>query len=424
MAVWEQRSANSLGKGLSMRRIAASAVLAAALSGLFSLGASAQTTQPTGAVPPADKTLAPEVELARKAVAEAVAAVAKDLGSDVLAKREAAQKALTLLSESVISEVLAQVKTSDPEQLARTSELMDALVVSARQARLLVKLAPEDRSAVVELAKADPKSFNRAFSDDDTVSAGAMSALADQDKPGSEIMLRRACQHPSARVRIAAMQAAGKLSKPGKKLADLLLQRLAKTNPSRDYGPYPSGGDGALQAIQRAETEQEYRALQRALVAMKDERVLAALLKRVQGDPHGGWGYGVDKELVELIVTMNDKRTVVSLVELIENNSEVSNITYGNNGPHVTVRRGDVLMSIILRQTGQSLKDYGFFTREEYGDGEAGFESDDKRTAARKKLREWWDRNKKDYEGVKKVSLSDEPAGDENDREEVPAFLR
>ena len=409
-----------------MRRIVALATLA----GLLSLRASAQTTQPAGAaqpagaVHPADKALPPEVELARKAVAAAVAAVAKDLSSDVLAKREAAQKALTLLSESVISEVLAQVKAGDPEQLARTSELMEALVVSARQARLLVKLAPEDRSAIAELAKADPRSFNRAFSDDDTVSAGAMSALADQDKLGSEIMLLRACQHRSARVRIAAMQAAGKLSKPGKKLADLLLQRLARTNPTREYGPYPSGGEGALQAIQQAETEQEYRALQRALVAMKDERVLAALLKRIQGDRGGYWSSSDNNELVELIVTMNDKRTVVSLVDLIDDNSEVSNITYGNNGPHVTVRRGDVLLSTILRQTGQSLKDYGFFAREEYGGGEPGFDTDEKRTAARKKLREWWDKNKKDYEGVKKVSLTDEPSGDDNDRDEVPAFLR
>ena len=88
----------------------------------------------------------------------------------------------------------------------------------------------------------------------------------------------------------------------------------------------------------------------------------------------------------------------------------------GDN-PWITVKRGDVSMAIIIKQTGQSLKHYGFYSDQWHRFlMESGFETQDKRVAARKKLREWWAKNKRKYEGVEKIELPKDAPENEKPR--------
>jgi hypothetical protein len=83
-------------------------------------------------------------------------------------------------------------------------------------------------------------------------------------------------------------------------------------------------------------------------------------------------------------------------------------------------------MLMIILQTDQKVADYGFHVppnTDEFDPAQCGFDKGPKRGEAQKKLREWWDKNKKDYEGVEKVPLKNEGDDESDARANVPAFL-
>ncbi|HUS47657.1 MAG TPA: hypothetical protein VNA25_29720 [Phycisphaerae bacterium] len=376
--------------------------------------AAAQTTQPAG------DSASPKMQAARKAVAEAVAEVVHDLGSGRLQKREAAQKALTALSESVIAEVFARVDANDLEQVARAKELLATLTASARQAQMMISLTPEQRTKVSTLARSAPESFNSLFSEDREVAGKAAAALVTADAPGSEVVVTWACGQRDPIVRLRAIEAACYLSNPSEQVRLALMSRLAKMKPNERWGYY-STGDPPHERVQREMNCREYDALLDVLVGMKEKRILPRLLRAFL---HGSRSYYPDSdELAGRILRLNDKRAIVTLMDQIGNDASVTSVDFGN-GRRIGVKRGDLAMAIIIRQTGQSLKEYGFYTGDDWAlrMHEAGFESEDKRAAARKKLRDWWDRNKKNYEGVEKIKLlkdEDLPAM----RGKLPVFI-
>ena len=124
--------------------------------------------------------------------------------------------------------------------------------------------------------------------------------------------------------------------------------------------------------------------------------------------------------------------------ELGKSNVVISRICLGTmhfgGGPGVTTQTGDLAMAVIIRQTGQKLKDYGFYRSDregpqawlpvDIGPGAVGFDKDAKRRAARKKLRAWWQEHKKKYENVEKVPLADGGEDEGEERGGLPAFLR
>jgi hypothetical protein len=394
------------------------------------LPASAETTRSAPTSRPAQPADRAEVQAARKAIAQAVAALAKDLSSDNSARREAAHRTLAALGEAVLTEVVAQSKLTDPEQLARAGELFTTLSVSARQGQMLLSLPAEKRKLVAAFAQAEPKLFNSVFSENAAAAAKAVARLAESSKPGADILIAWAARHEQWEVRMAAITAAGEMEKPDGAVNDAVLQRLTKTVPKEPTAEESAGVPAEPIAYAKDQlARREHRAAIYSLVGLKDRRVLPRLLEILRAN--NGEMESLDDGcaatpvgVVELILQLKDKRTVVTLMDYVKDTQEISTQNYDNK--KITILKGDLAMTVILLQTGQKLQDYGFYIPpdvEETDNPLFGFEKGAKRREAQKKLRDWWETNKKDYEGVEKIPLGREEKADQNPRPDVPEFV-
>ena len=232
----------------------------------------------------------PEVTKARQAVAQAVAAVVKDLGSDEDHKRQAAHAALQKLSESVVDEVVAQADLRDAEQTVRVAKLFESVAASARQGSLMISLSPKARKLVGELAKEKPKAFGRFFHARPTVRAEAITRLAASEKGGAEHVVSWALRNGGWQVRLAAAQAAGALEVTSGRINDALLQRLGR------LGGTQSDLQGLRVAAKMGEmltdlldqiSSAEQTAIVESLVRLKDKRILSILIGSLLGRSGG-----------------------------------------------------------------------------------------------------------------------------------------
>jgi len=351
----------------------------------------------------------PEVKAARKAIVRAVEAIAEDLASDDGGKRDSAQNMLRELNESVMSEVLARVDLGDPAKAAAAADLFKSLAVSARQGAMLVTLPSEHRKAVVTLAKEKPKHFCALFSLNPTEAVRGLRRVTAGDKVGAEPIALWALHHPDWRVRITACKTAAKLARPSKQVKDTMFKRLSTLPIRSRHFHFGDGEDDVLGSYTaRRISSDERKAVLEALVGMKDRRILPVLLKTILARG-SDFGPGTDSDdVARLILKMDDKRTVPTLMDYIDNDRQITSITYGSReGVKVTIKVGDLAMGLIVQQTGQTLKDYGFYCHDDWGpsSGDRGFTSGAARTAARKKLRAWWKQHENEYAGVEKISL-------------------
>ena len=394
-------------------------LLAVAAATALTLNAGAQTS----ATAPAEATSqarpgSAEVQAARKAVAKAVAVLVKDLSSNNSAKREAAQRALANLSESVMAEVVAQSKLTDAEHVARAGELFATLIASARQGQMLLSLPTDQRKLLAAFALAEPKLFNSAFDENAVAAAKAMPQLAESNNPAASILMAWAIRCRPWEVRLAALKAAGEVEKPHPALADALYAQMLKTMPRLD-----AAVETMATIRDRIEQEEHYDAVV-TLVAMKDGRILPRLLDVLMNNEMLNNADGADVNVVDMIRQLKDKRTIVTLMDIVKDNTEITTLNYDKN-KKVTVLKGDIALLVILLQTGQKVTDFGFFVPPDLDDSEAimqlGFEKSAQRKEARKKLRAWWDANKKDYKDVEKVHFGKE--ADHNEREDAAPFV-
>jgi hypothetical protein len=385
-------------------------------------GAWSQTTRPA---PPAET---PEMQEARKAIAKAVAAAMQELSSSSSPRREAAHQTLISLSEAVLTEIVSQSKLTDAEQVARMAELFAALGASARQGQMMLGLTPEQRKIVAAFAQAEPKLFNTIFGAGAGPAAKAAARLAEIEKPGADLVLAWATGHEQWEVRLAAIQSAANVEKPQPALKDAVYKRLELTDKEMEL---VDAAEVDTAAGVRDQTDRMERgAAVMTLVSMKDGRVLPTLLKALLANDSSLLGdlSGNDQgNPVDLVLSLKDKRTVVTLMDHVKDTQEITSFE-GPDNKKITVLRGDAAMLMIILQTDQKVADYGFYVlpnTDALDPSQCGFDKVAKRREAQKKLREWWDKNKKDYEGVQKLPLgiARDDESDSGARPNVPAFL-
>ena len=414
-----------------LRTLSACVLASGALLAMADGGATTRPTSASGG----------ELSAARESVAKAVAALVGDLGSDDYEKREAAQAELGQLGELVMTEVLRQADMRDPEQAQRASRLFDRLTGSHRQGQLLMTFSKSDRAAVVKLAKAKPKDFNALFDPNPGAASAAAVRLIHSDQPGAVPVACWAMRHRQWRVRLAAAQAAGSISRKDVRVNNALMTRLGALGGNNaddnDMPPWvvrrAMGGDGdddqggwLVAQIHQCER----RAVMKSLVELKDERMLPRLLKQLVAERNmmGMMGFGDHDELVPMILAYEDKRTIVTLRDHVNGNRQINAISFGpgmGGGKEITVKSGDVALAVILKQTEQSLKDYGFYISEHMGMGvEMGFDSQKKRQAARKKFEKWWTAHKDEYKGVKKIPLNQPAEAPAPGQQKLPGFIQ
>ncbi|GAG12666.1 unnamed protein product, partial [marine sediment metagenome] len=134
------------------------------------------------------------------------------------------------------------------------------------------------------------------------------------------------------------------------------------------------------------------------------------LLDRLVNPDSGGALSSHRRELARLIVKINDTRTIITLMDYIDEDRLRISFSYGD-GPRVVIKAGDVAMAVVLRQTGQDPAEYGFHTKSKWGPiaDFHGFTDETKRRNAQAKLRQWWREHGKEYEGVEKIPLKGRP---------------
>ncbi len=379
----------------------------------------APTTQPASTRPTTAP--APTGDPFTEALTRRVQVIVKDLGHQQSARREAAQKALLAMGEEVFNQLVEHIHLDDPEQVARVAEVFAGLGTSARQAELLVRFSPAQRRYVLDLARRFPKPFNQLLSRDDRVAASAVSVLGQQNHPGAELVLAWACRQVDWEIRQAALDTIVRSRRNSTAIRDLLVERMNAMDAALLGPNYYHGQDGpdVRQVIDR----NEYRTVLQALVAAKDPRVLSRLLQPLisSGQPY----HGQPNEALDMILELKDKRTVVTLMDEVDNKTQVTSIGFGD-GKQVKVQRGDVAMAIILTQTGQDLVAYGFHRPPNWTPQltQMGFVSDQKRQEAQRKLADWFQKHQKEYEGVEKVPLGGDDIPRAGAMPTLPAFLK
>ncbi len=391
--------------------------------------AAATTTAPASAAPTTKPATAPAATTApapgtdpfTAALAARVRAIVKDLSHQLPARREAAQKALLELGEGVFNQLVEQIQLDDPEQVARVAEVFAGLGTAARQAELLMRAGPAQRRYVLDLARRFPKQFNELLSHDDRVVASAISVLGRQNHPGAELVLTWACRQADWEVRQAALDTILSSRRDSVAVRDLLAERMNAMDAGL-LGPnvyHGQGGQDVRQVIER----NEYRTVLQALVSAKDPRVLPRLLQPLIGSAQQY--HGQPNEALDMILELKDKRTVVTLMDEVDNKTQITNIGFGD-GKQVKVQRGDVAMAIILTQTGQDLVAYGYHRPPNWTPQltQMGFVSDQKRQEAQRKLADWFQKHQKEYEGVEKVPLGGDDIPRSGALPSLPAFLK
>ena len=344
----------------------------------------------------------PEIAAAKVAVKKAVAAAVKDVFGNDMAKRKAARRTLLTLNGLVLEEMLVQTEGTQVERAELAGELCAAAIRSARQGQLLASLTESERKAVIALSKVSPDAFGELFSEDAEVASDAASDLINESGEAGQAILRWAIRHPHRRVRLEALRTAQFVEEPSRKTRDALFA-LAEESAGVTRAPDP---DKKLDRIEGEIRSELSGATLRALVAMKDDRVLSYLLDKLFS-PGSGWGASFRGSVpAKLILEINDTRTVVTLMDHIDEDRPLISHRYGDE-PEVIVKVGDVAMHIVLRKTGQEPAEYGFHTSRKWAPivGYTGFTDDTKRRDARAKLRQWWQEHSEEYEGVEKIPL-------------------
>jgi len=377
------------------------------------------TTQPASTQPTAAS--APAIDPFTEALTRRVKAIVKDLGHQQSARREAAQKALLELGEEVFNQLVEHIHMDDPEQVARVAEVFAGLGTAARQAELLVRFSPAQRRYVLDLARRFPKPFNQLLSHDDRVAASAISVLGQQNHPGADLVLTWACRQADWEIRQAALDTILRSRRNSMAVRDLLVERMNAMDAGLLASNYYHGQDGP--DIRQVIDRNEYRTILQALVAAKDPRVLSRLLQPLIGSSQPYQGQ--PNEALDMILELKDKRTVVTLMDEVDNKTQVTSIGFGD-GKQVKVQRGDVAMAIILTQTGQDLVAYGYHRPPNWTPQltQMGFVSDQKRQEARCKLADWFQKHQKEYEGVEKVPLGGDDIPRAGALPSLPAFLK
>jgi hypothetical protein len=376
------------------------------------LAGGADGPQPPATQPAATQRLAPwheKAEDAGRAIRQAVAAIAPDLGNESFATREKAQKAVAGLANTLFDTLIETTQWDDPERRARLKTSLKAAAMAMARADFYASFPPDKRLILRKAESAAPAAFEELFGDSDAVVAKAAKSLA-ADKDAGDLVQLWALNHPSPRVRVAILRVIAARAEADKRVLDAIFARLGALDARPEQ---PAMGDDGDDESSRypvfARNQGELRYAYKALVAHKDARVLEPLLKKLTG-PSPYEFMNMKDEWVGLIAGLKDPRTVTTLAGAVEDNRTMMTSSFGANGPKVVTKVGDVAMGIILLQTDQPLKDYGFYVREDGFPGNGmnaihGFKSEDDRTAARAKFKKWWSDNQAKYKDAKPLNV-------------------
>lgn len=320
---------------------------------------------------------------ARRAAARLVA----ELGSDRVTRRQAAQQALLGLFEQYLD---ALVDASHAE-LARV--LLDKAATETIFQSLQAEMSPQLREQLLKAGAAMPRIVDDLFSFErvrNLIAVRALSKLQDKAlQPLAEPLLIYCVNHSSSDLSIAACEVAAGGLYSSDELVDALGGILAGST-----NVYFNWSQVLFQSAQRYAPSLALDSLK----AIHTPRSAATILTAMTG----GQTYDVWRWLVlsNALGESGDKSVISALVAGLDGESLAQGGVVRPNGKPLTVTDRDCRLSTALKLTGQKPEDYGMvYTDAPFGAGVQvprvwGFEKEGDRTAAIRKLKQWWEQNK------------------------------
>ena len=323
----------------------------------------------------------------------------RDLDSKDFAQREQAQKDLAGLAEAPLMEIVASLRNAGTEQRLRAAALLGSVSASASQAQAMLSLSAEQQTQLMQLAQDRPGIVTQLAGADAKAARLALERLADSDPQRLQPALALAINSPDWQVRLVGLDEATSL---GEKLSPPLRETIyARCQDSVEKDRFYSDDSPERMAVEIKRYEQ--RSAMRALAAAKDARVYPELLNRVVFSD-------IDSQpgmTGSLLLGYDDRRTIVTLLQAIEGSQISDNWTRGRSS--IDMKPTDPALWVVLRQTHQSLADYGMKmeadVRADEGGPFFGFATDKARETAMTKLKAWWAEHKSEYADVQPVPL-------------------
>ena len=347
-----------------------------------------------------------KVAAATHALAQAVEVLVKQLDHQQYARRVAAQKMLVELGQGYFEEMLARIQPGGDSQGIQGSRIFTTLAASARGARMLASVSDGERPAVEKLAGAHPEAFRDLFGPSPAAAARAVKLLTPRGSPGSETIALWALKSPLAPVRLAVLRQMSLMPNLSSGASHALLAHMEELYRKKDRF-----GDAAFDWAMMRSISQEIEVACQALGNSKDPAALPHLLRALLD----GREWGTESaQIARIIMTFNDKRIVPTLMDRMkkDNITEGWGVTITAGEKTIMQRPIDLAMRIVVQQTGQSAKSYGFADQGEEGPSKdfIGFAEDEHRQAARRKLLQWWKGHERDYAGVETFTSSEQLA--------------
>ncbi|MFB3892914.1 MAG: hypothetical protein ACE15C_12910 [Phycisphaerae bacterium] len=324
------------------------------------------------------------------AVSSAMKGLIEEFHSERLVRRESAQASAVAILQACIDALLARIEDGSAQSAAEANAMLAHAAAVGRLRCAMADMSKANREKLAKCRQAYPQVVEDIFSLERYRSLDAIRKLGGMDDPGGvlEPLLLYCLGHSSQEVALAAVDAAGGGKYKSDEVVDSLARKLASfatyfnwfmyyyPQPQRMASPQP----GALMALK----------------AIKTPRAAAALATILNRSPYNdlyrNMAFG------QAIEEIGERRIIPILMDcLSKQNQGMSSFQAGDK--RVTWCEKDVALSLLVKLTGQDIKEYKFV---EYNMNPnmpkmppiLGFAGDNERSAAIKRFQDWWEKNK------------------------------
>ena len=336
------------------------------------------------------------IDSLRDDLASRVDDLARQLGSGRLASRLRAHRDLLAMQQAYLDSLVAHADRCGPDVRAQLMDVITDALTEARLHNARVKLPKQVWRKLAGLEPDRPHLLKDAFSLSWKRRVKAMTEIRTMDDSNAlaEPLVVMGLRGSVPQVVTAAARAA----ETGRYHSDRIVEALTDILLKAPRGAWGSGWRGPRPDQQRLPHLAALKALGKVRNPKAAPLLLALLLDQRSAD------YVRDGMLADALAATGDKRVIPLLLPRLARSRFTSSMSTGKTV--VTAAPSDAALMALIKLTGQDPKDYKFQQwprRESF----YGFRDNKQRSAAIKKFKDWWARNKTTpaYRDLKPITL-------------------
>lgn len=322
-----------------------------------------------------------------------------DLSSSDAGVRAAAAKTLGLLQRSMIESLTSYTNDPDPEVRARVADLLVAMQSQVRRIKALAHFSDAQRKQLAALEVSHPefcKAMLGAAKGPKLSTLKEITRKVDRQKLFEPlIILGLFSQYED--VKLAAIDAVTQSGYDSPQAAQRLVELCCPdANPAVNmYNPFGYGSSNAVQgqalaALQKIQSTDSAVALVAIALSLKNDYTGRAI------------------QLGDTAAQSQNLRLIPTLLPTLDDVTIIHN-TNGGTGD-ISYTNADLALYILVKLVGQDVSDYNIYNQQANPSYCLfGFQGNEKRTAAIKRFRDWWEKNKSQpkYKDLKPIAIPD-----------------